>query len=128
LALLELSLGNYSAALALLQPYSQDYEGPKIEGGGHLPDAIEALCVLGRPHDAEPLVDHLERSGALLDRPWMLAMGARGRAHLLAAHGDLGGSHRAVTQAMTHHQRLPMPFETARTQLLLGLVLPSPPT
>ena len=47
-------------------------------------------------------------------------MGARGRGHMLSARGDLDGAQRAVEHAMTHHQRLPMPFETARTQLLLG--------
>lgn len=123
LAFLEVSLGNYPAALALLHPYIEDFEGPEIEGGGHLPDAIETLSVLGRTEDAEPLVEALERNGAIHDRPWMLAMGARGRAHVLAARGDLEGAQRAIEQAMTHHQRLPMPFETARTQLLLGQVL-----
>jgi DNA-binding CsgD family transcriptional regulator len=123
LAFLEVSLGNYHAALALLQPYLKAYEGPEIEGGRHLPDAIETLCVLGEADSAMSLVEHLERSGELHDRPWMLAMGARGRGHLLAALGDLDGAQRAVQHAMTHHQRLPMPFETARTQLLLGQLL-----
>jgi DNA-binding CsgD family transcriptional regulator len=52
----------------------------------------------------------------------MLAMGARGRGHMLAARGDLADAQAAVEHAMTHHQRLPMPFETARTQLLLGQI------
>jgi len=47
-------------------------------------------------------------------------MGARGRGHVLAARGDLDGAQHAIERAMVHHQRLPMPFETARTQLLLG--------
>jgi DNA-binding CsgD family transcriptional regulator len=38
----------------------------------------------------------------------------------LAASGDLEAAERAARQAITHHQRLPMPFELARTQLLLG--------
>ena len=47
-------------------------------------------------------------------------MAARGRGHVLAARGDLDGAQRAVEIAMVLHDRLPMPFETARTQLLLG--------
>jgi DNA-binding CsgD family transcriptional regulator len=123
LAFLEVSLADYPAALAALQPYFDVFDttgGTEIEGGGHLPDMIETLTALGRSRDAEPLVEALEHKGALHDRPWMLAMGARGRSHLLAARGDLDGAQHAAERAMTHHQRLPMPFEKARTQLLLG--------
>jgi DNA-binding CsgD family transcriptional regulator len=123
LAFLEVSLGNYPAALATLQPDLEAFDGTggsEIEGGRHLPDAIEALSAVGRADEATPLVKTLETNGIRYDRPWMLAMGARGRGHMLSARGDLDGALRAVEQAMTHHQRLPMPFETARTQLLLG--------
>ncbi len=125
LAFLEVSLGDHSAALALLQPFMAIFEDnggteTEIEGGGYLPDLIETLSALGRADEAEPFIEALERNGLRHDRPWMLAMGARGRGHMLAAQGDLTGAQRAVETAMTHHQRLPMPFETARTQLLLG--------
>jgi DNA-binding NarL/FixJ family response regulator len=39
---------------------------------------------------------------------------------LLAARGDLAAATGMAELAMTEHQRLPMPFERARTQLLLG--------
>jgi DNA-binding NarL/FixJ family response regulator len=39
---------------------------------------------------------------------------------LLAAQGDLDGAVDAVQRAMVEHKRLAMPFERARTQLLLG--------
>jgi DNA-binding CsgD family transcriptional regulator len=122
LAFLEVSLGNYPAALAVLQPDLDAFDGTgtEIEGGRHLPDAIEALSAIGRADEAESLVKALEGNGIRFDRPWMLAMSARGRGHLLSADGDLDGAQRAVELAMTHHLRLPMPFETARTQLLLG--------
>ncbi|UMB69212.1 helix-turn-helix transcriptional regulator [Mycobacterium paraterrae] len=125
LAFLEVSLGNYPAALVVLKPDLDAFDGTggtEIEGGRHLPDAIEALTAVGRADEAEPLVEALERNGIHHDRPWMLAMGARGRGHLFAARGDLGGAQRAVEQAMAQHERLPMPFEKARTQLLLGQV------
>ncbi|WP_158423515.1 LuxR family transcriptional regulator [Mycobacterium sp. EPa45] len=122
LAFLEVSLSNYSAALTVLQPDLDAFDpaATEIEFGRHLPDAIEALSMLGRPDEAEPLVQALERNGTRVDRPWMLAMGARGRGHVLAARGDLDGAQRALEAAIAHHQRLPMPFETARTQLVLG--------
>jgi DNA-binding CsgD family transcriptional regulator len=75
---------------------------------------------LGRLAEAEPLVEALERNGRKLDRPWMLAVGARGRAMLLAAMGNLDAADAAAQRAMAEHDRLAMPFERARTLLLLG--------
>ncbi|MDT5009084.1 MAG: hypothetical protein QOH57_701, partial [Mycobacterium sp.] len=84
------------------------------------PDAVEAFVALGRVDEAEPLIAALERNGRRLDRAWMLAIGARCRAVVLAARGDLEGANLVAQQAMTEHDRLPMPFERARTQLLVG--------
>jgi len=123
LGFLEVSLGNYVAALDVLQPMLDAFDPiheVELEEGSHLPNAIEALTGLGRIGEAEPLVDALERNGVERDRPWMLAVGARGRGLVLAARGELEAAQRAVEQAMVHHDRLPMPFEQARTQLLLG--------
>jgi DNA-binding CsgD family transcriptional regulator len=50
----------------------------------------------------------------------MLAVGARCRGMWLAAQGDVEGAARKAQDAMAEHDRLPMPFERARTQLLLG--------
>jgi DNA-binding CsgD family transcriptional regulator len=55
-----------------------------------------------------------------LDRPWMIAIGARCRAMSLAARGDIAAASRMADYAMIEHARLPMPLERARTQLLLG--------
>ncbi|WIM87031.1 LuxR C-terminal-related transcriptional regulator [Candidatus Mycobacterium wuenschmannii] len=122
LAFLEVSRGEYAAALTTLQPDLDSFDGltTEIEGGRHLPDAIEALTSVGRTDEAEPLIKALEHNGIQHDRPWMLAVGSRGRGQLFAARGDLDEAQRAVEQAMVHHERLPMPFEKARTQLLLG--------
>lgn len=50
----------------------------------------------------------------------MLAVGGRCRAMLLAADGDVDAASLAAERAMAEHDRLPMPFERARTLLLLG--------
>ncbi len=121
---LEVSLGNYAAALDTLQPLvSMADAAPdvaEIPAAWFFPDAIEAMTALGSLREAEPLIERLERNGNRVDRPWMLAMGARGRAMLLAAQGDLVAASAAGVRAMTEHDRLPMPFERARTQLLVG--------
>jgi DNA-binding CsgD family transcriptional regulator len=123
LALLEVSLGNYADALDTIEPLVErlrKVSGTEIVTAAFLPDAIEAMIALGRLDDAEPMIDALERHGQRLHRPWTLAVGARCRTMMLAAQGHLDQATRMGQQAMAAHQALPMPFERARTQLLLG--------
>jgi DNA-binding CsgD family transcriptional regulator len=123
LGFLEVSLGDYGATLDVLATMLASFdpdEGTEIVAAGWLPDAIEALTALDRVDEAERLVKALQDNGTRLDRPWMMATGARGHALCLAARGDLPAAERAAVDAMAHHRRLPMPFEAARTQLLLG--------
>ena len=129
LGFLELSLGNYRETLLALEPLLShlshlDAAPPitEIITASFLPDAIEAMIQVGRLADAEPLIDTLLRNGRRLDRAWTLAVGARCRAVLLAAQGDLDGAVANLEQAMAEHDRLPMPFERARTQFLLGQI------
>lgn len=124
LGFLEVSLGNYQAALTALDPALGRViaapEATEIWGAGFLPDAVEAMIQVGRLADAEALISMLESNGRRLDRAWMLAVGARCRAMLLAARGDLAAATATAQTAMAEFDRLPMPFERARTQLLLG--------
>ncbi len=124
LGFLEVSLGNYEAALATLAPLRAMLaafpESTEVITAVYVPDAVESLTHLGRLTEAEPMIEALERNGHRLDRPWMKAVGARCRGMLLAARGDVIAASRAVEQAMAEHDRLPMPFERARTQLLAG--------
>jgi DNA-binding CsgD family transcriptional regulator len=122
LGFLEVSLGNYEAALTALTPLLADVDEAATEIclAEFLPDAVESLVHLGRLDEAEPLVALLERNGRRLQRAWMLAVGTRCRATLLAAQGDCGAAITAAEEAMAFHEGLPMPFERARTQLLLG--------
>ena len=124
LAFLDTSLGRYDEALATMQPLLARLDPAdgacEIFASSFVPDAIESLIAVGRHDEAVPLIDALEKNGRRLDRPWLLAVGARCRAMHLAAVGDLKQATAVVVEAMEHHQRLPMPFETARTQLLHG--------
>jgi DNA-binding NarL/FixJ family response regulator len=123
---LEVSLGNYDAALSLLQPavdaLFEDPDYTEIIVASFVADAMEAMSQLERFDDADKLVELMERNGRRLDRPWMLVVALRGRAMLLAATGELEAASAAAKQAMVEHDRLAMPFERARTQLLLGQV------
>ena len=124
LAFLETSLGNYDQALATLEPLLGNLaaapRATEIISASFVPDAVEAMVALGRLGEAEAIVDAFEDNAIRLDRAWMKAVGARCRGMLLAAHGDVAGATEAVARAMDEHTRLGMPFEQARTQLLLG--------
>ena len=127
LGFLDVSLGNYREALDTLQPLISGHlaapAATEVFVAAFVPDAIEALVALDRVDDAESLVETMERNGARLDRPWMLAVGARGRAMVLGAAGDIDEACVACEHALAEHDRLPMPFERARTQLLFGQFL-----
>ena len=123
LGLLELSLERFDAVRQLLGPI-----GARLEAGGvrepgsvrFVPDQIEALIALGRLEEAEQLLDVLERQAADLDRASALAVAGRCRGLLAAAHGDLDGALAPLQRALVEHERVSMPFETARTLLVLG--------
>ena len=127
LAFLEISLGNHKAAWTLLAPMVAMLEtrpaATEIVGAMFVPDAIEAAVATNRIAEAEFLVTVMERNGVRVDRPWMRAVAARGRAMILAAGGDLAAAAAAARRALDEHDRLPMPFERARTLLLLGQLL-----
>jgi len=123
LAFLEVSLGNHPEAVVAMEPVLAEYAttpGNEIISAWFVPDAIEAFVAVGRVPEAEPLIAELEANGRRLDRAWMLAVGARCRAMVLAVDGDVDGAVIAATEAMAFHDRVAMPFERARTALLLG--------
>lgn len=127
LAFLEVSVADFPAAEAVVAPVlarlDRSPAATEINVAPFLPDAIEALLGLGRRAEAQTLLERLESNGRRLDRPWMLAVGARSRAILLAFDNDINAAISAATQALKEHDRLPMPFERARTQLVLGQLL-----
>jgi DNA-binding CsgD family transcriptional regulator len=87
-----------------------------------VPDEVEALVALGRLDDAETLLAPFEEAGRNLDRAWAIATGARCRALLLAARGDIAGASAAADEAVAMHDGLPLPFELGRTRLVRGTV------
>jgi DNA-binding CsgD family transcriptional regulator len=123
-AMLELSAGRPEAALAAHEPLlgatAPLPRTAEIFTAPYVPEAVEALVMVGRLEEAQQLLTPFEHAASRLDRAWALATGGRSRALLLAARGDLDGAVAAAEQAMVEHERLPMPLERARTQLVLG--------
>ena len=82
-------------------------------------DLIEALIGTGEL-DRAGGARWREARGEASRVPWSLATRARCRALLLAAHGELDAAERSLEQALTEHERCPVPFERARTLLALS--------
>jgi DNA-binding CsgD family transcriptional regulator len=126
LGFLALSEANPEAAVAALEPVVTAiealgvYEWPIAMS---LPDAIEAFVATGELERATRLTDALASWGRKFDRPWALATSGRCRALLAAAAGELDSAGAAAAQALVAHERLPMPFELARTLLVQGQLL-----
>ena len=123
LGFLEVSLGRYAEALSTFQPLLETRDAipsTQIMAAMYIPDAVEAMIALGRNADAEPLIEELEHIGDRSGRSSIVAVGARCRSMWLAGRGDVAAANRIAHDAMIEHERLPMPFERARTQLWLG--------
>jgi DNA-binding CsgD family transcriptional regulator len=119
LGLLELGLGHPDAAVAALEPVAEITEANGLRAP-HIvhwaPDRVEALVRLGRSDEAAQTLDTLEYQARRADSVWALAAAARCRG-LLAGEDDV---EQQFGEALDHHQRMPSPFERARTQLCYG--------
>jgi DNA-binding CsgD family transcriptional regulator len=123
LGFLELSLGRPAEADAYLSRAIELEQAMGVREPAYyrvVPDEVEALVALGRFDQAETLLAPLEEAGKNLDRAWTIATGARCRALVLAARGDLAGASAAADEAVREHDRLPLPFELGRTLLVRG--------
>jgi DNA-binding CsgD family transcriptional regulator len=87
------------------------------------PDAVTALVAVGNIDAAQRLTDELDASTARNHLPWSTVMASRCHGILHAAAGNTAGAIDAFERALADHERLPMPFEEARTRLLFGTVL-----
>jgi DNA-binding CsgD family transcriptional regulator len=125
LGLLALSAGDAAEADRLLGPLAGEVASMGLSEpmvAPYLPDAVEALLMLGELEQAERLLEPFEQNGRALDRPWALATGARCRALLLAGKGDLQAAVAALERALAYHGELQMPFELGRTLLVAGQI------
>jgi DNA-binding CsgD family transcriptional regulator len=125
LGLLELGLGHFRAAYERLTPLDDQLEQGGVQEPGSarfITDEIEALIGLGRLDEAEAVLGRVEERAKRLDRASVLAASLRCRGQHAAASGDLERGLASLEQAVAQHDRVPMPFERARTLLALGSV------
>ncbi len=103
---------------------------PFMDGAGVLdpgvrtfvPDLVEALTSLGRVAEAEAVLGPYEALAGKLQRVSAMPLAARCRALLAIAGGDTDAALAFAGRAVALHADLPMPFERARTLLVLGTV------
>jgi DNA-binding CsgD family transcriptional regulator len=116
-ALLALSLDRADEAIAHLEPL-RDLVLSRYEPAVFLweGDLIEAYLRVGRRRDATAVLASLEQRAVVTRRSWALATAARSRGLLSPA--ETLDEHFSV--ALHEHERVPMPFERARTELSYG--------
>ena len=85
-------------------------------------DLVEALVSVGGLDRAETLLAEFEQRAQASRLPWSQATSARCRGLLHAARGEVDAAEHSLENALREHERLPMPFERARTLFVLGLV------
>lgn len=124
LGFIELSADDPVAALEHLRPVVSQLDSMGYYDPGIfplvLPTTIEALIALGDLDAAAPLVAEFEKRARRLGSEWALGSSERCRALMEAARGNLEAGAAACDRALSHHERIPMPFERARTLLVLG--------
>jgi DNA-binding CsgD family transcriptional regulator len=83
-------------------------------------DRLEAALAVGDGPRADEIATYLEHVVAVAPTPWTRVMAARGRSLVAAAGGDLDAALASLEAAIQAHAALPMPFERARSLLVLG--------
>jgi DNA-binding CsgD family transcriptional regulator len=124
LAFVALSVDDPAAAAAEFAPLLEFESVRSRRAGFHalLPDAIEAFVGVGDLDRAAELLVLLDETAQALDGPYLIACLARCRGLLLARQGDVEAALRAFGEGLAAHERLPNPFERARTLLAMGRV------
>ena len=125
LGFLEISLGNETGALQHLRPVLDWIDHTQLGLVTHpiAPYALEALVASGHTDEAQQLLKRFEQEACTLETTWGLAIGARCRAQLEAAEGDLTAALGAAEEALALHENGEWPFERARALLVHGRTL-----
>ena len=125
LGLVALSLGDMQEAERVLgRLWSDSITAGIVEPGEnrYAGDLAEALVALGRLDEAADVADELERRGAELRRPAVLAVAARCRGLVAGGSGDLDRALEELSAAVALHSEVTLPFQRARTLQALGSV------
>ncbi|MEV0649555.1 AAA family ATPase [Phytomonospora sp. NPDC050363] len=126
LGFVDLSLGRSQQAVSHLDRAAELVAGMGIADPARFSfhgDQIEALIGTGDIDAAAARLAELAARHAVAPRPALsLALG-RSRALLLLASGDAAAAEVAIDDTLAEHEKVPLPFEHARSLLIKGCVL-----
>jgi DNA-binding CsgD family transcriptional regulator len=125
LGLIELSRGEPARACEHLAPLFDHHVAQGFVAASYfrfLGLEIEALVATGQLEQAGARLEAWEERCRILPAPLPLAMAARCRALLEAAHARPERALASVAEALEHHARVPVPFERAKTLLVKGAI------
>jgi len=123
LGFIELTESHHEAARAAFSEARQTLAAMAIQEPGtlsFLPDQVEACVSTGDIGGAREITSWLEERAQVLQHPWAAAAAARCRGVLLSAEGRPDLAARALTDSKDRFRELGMPFQAARSALLLG--------
>lgn len=120
LALLRLAQGRLEAAQAGLRRALDETKNP-VNRPRLLAAQVEVALGGGDVEVARESADELDRVAAGVDAPFLEAIAAQATGAVLLAEGEPGDALAAARRAWTIWQRLDVPFEAARSRILVGL-------
>ena len=126
LGFIALSVGDPAQVVRWLDPVQRRLDRSGVAEPGafpFIPDLAEALVGMGQLDRAKQVVDRLQEQGEALDRPLALATAARCRALIAVGLADPPGAILELERAFHEHERVAIPFESARTRLIHGETL-----
>lgn len=119
-ALLRLAQGQIDAAEAAIRPIEKEKQDP-ISRSGILPAYIEIMLAADNSEEAQAAAVELSDIAKDLDAPFLNAISNRARGIVLLSTGKPGAALIKLRLAWTLFNRLEASYETACTQLYIGL-------
>jgi DNA-binding CsgD family transcriptional regulator len=124
--LLELSLGNPREAARALDSLAEQTRRACLREPAlsrSVGDEVEALVAIGEVDEAESVLEPFMHDARRLERIWALGVARRCRGLLAGARHQFDLAETEFGEALRHQNRIPEPFELARTYLALGITL-----
>ena len=123
LALLWLAEGKVEPARAAIRRALDDPNGDRLHRMRLLPGQVEVELAAGSVEGATPAVDEMEETARIYKSKVFEASAVSARGALLLAQGDGAEAVRTLKRGTRLWRESDLPYETARTRMILGLAL-----
>jgi DNA-binding CsgD family transcriptional regulator len=120
LARLRLAQGQVDAAQAAIRRVLDEAQD-RVTRSRLLPAVVEIMCAAGDAVAARAAADELSKLADDLEAPLLRALAAQAQGAVLLLEGDARAALGALRPAWTAWQKLEVPYEAARTRVLIGL-------